>query len=113
MSEDINIENIKVPLSIKKALDSGQIVKAYREIYELAGELSAAEARKFRKKKLADGMVSLKESLNDGQEPQVPSVDEIKEQAAEYQNKRLDFHIKEMVRSLESYSRKKPVRKHK
>jgi hypothetical protein len=107
MSEDRNLAKIKIPPAVKKAFNEGQIAEVYREIYRLAEELSADEAKRFRRKKLAEGVVSLRKALDDGEELVLPSINEIRQQTVEYRTGRLDLHIKEMVRLLESHARRK------
>ena len=111
MNEDFNLAKLKIPPGVKKSFELGQITKIYIEMYKLAAEISTLEAERFRTRKLAESIVLIKDALRNGEEPVIPSVSEIEQQIIEYQDKRLDFHLKEMVRLLESQAKKKPVKR--
>jgi hypothetical protein len=98
---DFNIAKFNVPISVKKAFDKGKIADSYRQMYVVADELASIEAGRRQTQKTAEYFDSKYGSAEDATQP---SMIMVQSRIIDYKNKRVDYHMKNMMHLLELYA---------
>lgn len=106
-SIDFNLAKFNIPVSVQRAFDKGKIADSYRQMYQVAVELASIEAKVRQLQKYGEYAGNI---LNKDQ----PSLGKIMKRVVDYQNKRIDYHMNNMMHLLELYaeSRQKGNRPH-
>lgn len=97
---DLNIAKFNIPIKIKRAFDKGKIADSYRQMYLIADELASAEAQRRQAQKTIEYFDSKFGNVEDNAQP---SIIKTQSQILDYKNKRLDYHMKNMIHLLELY----------
>jgi hypothetical protein len=99
-SIDFNLAKFNIPISVQRAFDKGKIADSYRQMYQVAVELASieAKAREFQTYGEYAGNI-----LNKEDEDQ-PSLGKMMKRVVNYQNKRIDYHMQNMMHLLELYA---------
>jgi hypothetical protein len=96
-SIDFNLAKFNVPVSVQRAFDKGKVADSYREMYLVAVELASTEAKVRQSQKYAEYARNI---LNEDQ----PSLGKLMKGVVGYQGRRIDYHMKNMIRVLELYA---------
>lgn len=99
-STDFNLAKFNIPVSIRREFDKGKIADSYRQMYQVAVELASIEAKARESQTYGEYVGNI---LNKGDEDQ-PSLGKMMKRVVNYQNKRIDYHMKNMMHLLELYA---------
>ena len=96
-STDFNLAKFNIPISIRKSFNEGKIADSYREMFSVAVELASIEAEARKSQKCGEYLGNV---LNKDQ----PSLGKIMKRVVDYQNKRIEYHMNNMMHLLELYA---------
>lgn len=100
---DMNIAKFNIPLHVKKAFDKGEIDKVYKEMYLVADELAAFEARRYMAKKPSEYMEEKLQVMKGAYPKKTTWSSRVTKQISDYRERRLKYHMDNMVKLLELY----------
>lgn len=96
---DMHAVKFEIPVRISKDMDKGEIAKAYKKIYELADQLSAAETSRYMAKKPLEYVdEKFREGATDNKKSWALRT---ANSVTQYKERRLKYHIDNMLRLLE------------
>jgi len=98
---DFNLAKFNIPVGIRRAFDEGKIADLYRQMYAAADEFASREAERRLTQKRAEYLDSRMGSAKDAAEP---SIIKIQSRVIDYKNKRINYHMKNMMHLLELYA---------
>ena len=98
---DFNIAKFNIPISIKRAFDKGKIADSYRQMYAVADQLASKEAQRRQLQKLGEYFDD--SEFGTIEDNDKPSLLKTQSQVLDYKDKRIDYHMKNMIHLLELY----------
>ena len=104
---DFNITKFNIPIHIKKAFDKGEIDKVYKEMYFLADDLAVIETKRYMARKGSEFLDQKIRETKGGGNRQEGWASKTSKQISVYRDRRLKYHIDNMYKLLELYTKAK------
>ena len=100
-STDFNLAKFNIPISVRRAFDEGKIADLYQQMYRVADEFASIEAERRLTQRRAEYLDS---RLGSAQRATQPSIIKIQSQVINYKDKRISYHMENMIHLLELYA---------
>ncbi len=104
---EFNLAKFSIPISIKKAFEKGKIDDTYRRMYVVADELALFEAKRISEQSYRDDMLKKLFKGSQNENTPAPTLNDPLKVLVEYREKRLDYHMQNMIHLLEVYAKQR------